>query len=33
MSVLELSNVSKNFGGVRAVEDFSMKADSNQDRG
>lgn len=30
MSVLELSNVSKNFGGVRAVENFTMKADSNQ---
>jgi len=30
MSMLELSHVKKSFGGVKAVNDFSMKADSNQ---
>lgn len=30
MSMLELSHVKKSFGGVKAVADFSMKADSNQ---
>ncbi|MEA4911583.1 MAG: ABC transporter ATP-binding protein [Oscillospiraceae bacterium] len=30
MSMLELSGVNKSFGGVKAVVDFSMKADSNQ---
>lgn len=30
MSILELSHVSRNFGGVKAVIDFSMKAEKNQ---
>jgi branched-chain amino acid transport system ATP-binding protein len=30
MSLLEMHQVCKNFGGVKAVVDFSMKADSNQ---
>ena len=30
MSLFEMHNVYKNFGGVKAVDDFSMSADSNQ---